>query len=175
MTARPASASVSRLLELLELDQPRVVTRQDLERLARDAGVDWPTGVVLQRLRQRGWLLDLRTRGVWEFAPAARAGAYGGGDPLIELRATLARLRDAPFAAAAESAAYLLGYASRRPHPDVVSVPAGVTIPPALRGYRVVRWAVRVPLEKRDELPVWSVCSLGVGARGVRAFRREPG
>jgi hypothetical protein len=73
------------------------------------------------------------------------------------------------------AAAYLLGYASRRPHPDVVSVPAGVTIPPALRGYRVVRWAVRVPLEKRDELPVWSVCSLRVGARGVRAFRREPG
>jgi hypothetical protein len=160
MTARPASASLSRLLELLELDQPRVVTRRDLDRLARDAGVDWPTGVILQRLRQRGWLLDLRTRGVWEFAPAARAGAYGAGDPLIELRATLARRPDAPFAAAAESAAYLLGYAGRRPHLDVVSVPAGVTVPPALRVYRVVRWAVRVPLERRDELPVWSPCTL---------------
>jgi len=160
MTARPASASLSRLLELLELDQPRVVTRQDLERVARDAGVDWPAGAVLQRLRQRGWLLDLKTRGVWEFAPAARAGAYGAGDPLIELRATLARRPDAPFAVGAESAAYLLGYASHRPHPDVVGVPAGVTMPPALRGYRIVRWTPRTPLVALDGLPVWPVCGM---------------
>ena len=160
MTVRSVSASVSRLLELLELDQPRVVTRDDLERLARDSGVGWPGEVALQRLRERGWLLDLKTRGVWEFAPAARAGAYGAGDPLIELRATLARRPDAPFAVAAESAAYLLGYASRRPHPDVVSAPRGVTLPPALRQYRVVRWVAHVQLAEHDKLPVWPPSSL---------------
>jgi len=160
MTARSASASVGRLLEVLELDQPRVVTRADLERLAHDAGVGWPGEVALQRLRERGWLLDLKTRGVWEFAPAARAGAYGAGDPLIELRATLARRPDAPFAVAAESAAYLLGYTSRRPHPDVVSAPPGVTPPPALQEYRIVRWAPRVRLVSREDLPVWSASSL---------------
>jgi len=94
--------------------------------------------VVLQRLRERGWLLDLKTRGVWEFEPAARGGAYGAGDSLIELRATLARRPDAPFAVAAESAAYLLGYASRRPTREVVSAPAGVTVPPALRAHRIL-------------------------------------
>lgn len=136
------------------------MTRHDVEELAHAAGVRWPTNVVLQRLRQRGWLLDLKTRGVWEFAPAARAGAYGAGDPLIELRATLARRNGAPFAVAAESAAYLLGYAGRRPQPEAVSAPAGTTVPPALRDYRVVRWTVRSPLERREDLPVWGVATL---------------
>ena len=75
MTARASTRSLSRLLEVLELEQPRVVTRRDLEEWAREADIRWPTNVVLQRLRERGWLLDLKTRGVWEFAPAARAGA----------------------------------------------------------------------------------------------------
>jgi len=160
MTARSSTPSLSRLLELLELEQPRVVTRQDLEDWAREAGIAWPINVVLQRLRQRGWLLDLKTRGAWEFAPAARAGAYGAGDPLIELRATLARRPGAPFAVAAESAAYLLGYASRRPAREVVGAPAGLTVPPALRAYRVVRWAPGAPLTERESLPVWSTTTL---------------
>jgi len=160
MTARSSTPALGRLLELLELEQPRVVSREDLEEWAREAGITWPMNVVLQRLRERGWLLDLKTRGVWEFAPAARAGAYGVGDPLIELRATLARRPEAPFAIAAESAAYLLGYASRRPAREVVSVPAGVTVPPALRAYRVVRWAARAPLAERESLPVWGPTTL---------------
>jgi len=160
MTGRPSTPALSRLLELLELEQPRVVTRDGLEEWAQEAGVHWPINVVLQRLRERGWLLDLKTRGVWEFAPAARAGAYGAGDPLIELRATLARRPGAPFAVAAESAAYLLGYASRRPTREVVGAPAGLTVPPALRAYRVVRWAPRAPRVGRESLPVWSPTTL---------------
>lgn len=160
MTARASTRSLSRLLEVLELEQPRVVTRHDLEDWAREADVRWPTNVVLQRLREHGWLLDLKTRGVWEFAPAARAGAYGAGDPLIELRATLARRPAAPFAVAAESAAYLLGYASRRPAREVVSAPVGVTVPPALRDYRAVRWTAKTPLAERESLPVWGPSTL---------------
>ena len=128
--------------------------------MAREAGIDWPTNVLLQRLRERGWLLDLKTRGVWEFAPAARAGAYGSGDPFIELRASLARRPDAAFAVAAESAAFLLGYASRQPVREVVSVPEGVTVPPALREYRVVRWRPRSLLLEREQLPVWAPSTL---------------
>jgi len=82
MTARSSTPSLSRLLELLEFEQPRVVSRESLEGWAREAGITWPINVVLQRLRERGWLLDLKTRGVWEFAPAARAGAYSAGDLL---------------------------------------------------------------------------------------------
>lgn len=152
--------SLSRLLELLELEQPHVVTREALKAWALEAGIHWPTDVVLQRLRERGWLLDLKTRGVWEFAPAARAGAYGAGDPLVELRATLARRPAAPFAVAAESAAYLLGYASRRPAREVVSAPVDASVPPALRSYRVVRWTVETPLVAREGLPVWSPSTL---------------
>ena len=136
------------------------MTRGELESYAQKAGVHWPANVLVQKLRDRGWLLDLKTRGVWEFAPAARAGAYGSGDPLIELRAALARRPGAPYAVAAESAAYLLGYASRRPDREVVSAPADLTIPPALRDYRVVRWQVLSPQVAREELPVWSSSTL---------------
>jgi hypothetical protein len=175
MTARPASPSLSRLLELLELEQPRVVTRGQLESLVREAGIKSPVDLVLQRLRERGWLLDLKTRGVWEFAPAARAGAYGSGDPLIELRATLARRQETGFAVAAESAAYLLSYASRRPDREVVSVPAGLIVPPALRAYRVVRWRARAPLLEREGLPIWGASTLVAGmAARPSSFRDWP-
>src|SRR5450756_517595 len=78
MTARPSTPSLSRLLELLELEQPRVVSRQRLEEWAQEAG----------------------------------------------------------------------------------SAPAGVTVPPALRAYRIVRWAPRAPLAERESLPVWSASTL---------------
>ena len=96
MTAAAESRSVpSRLagvVEALELDQPRVVTVADLEGLARSSGLSI-SGVALgYQLRRLGWLLPLRTRGVWEFAPAARAGRYSAGDRHIELRA--ARISD---------------------------------------------------------------------------------
>jgi len=173
MTARPASPSLSRLLELLELEQPRVVTRAQLDGLVAEAGVESPASLVLQRLREGGWLLDLKTRGVWEFAPAARAGAYGSGDPFIELRATAARRRESEFAVAAESAAYLLGYASRRPDREAVSAPPGVTVPPALRAYRIVRWRARAPLAERDRLAVWSASTLIVGMAAKPASFRD--
>ena len=160
MTVRHSTRSLGRLLEVLELEQPRVVSRSDLEAWSHEAGVKWPVRVVLQRLRERGWLLNLKTRGVWEFAPAARAGAFGSGDPLIELRATLRRDRSAPFVVAAESAAHLLGYASRRSAREAIAAPAGVTVPPALRAYRVVRWSNRVPALEREQLPVWSPSTL---------------
>ena len=160
MTARDVTKALAPLLQQLELEQPRVVTKAALESLATSAGVDWPVEVVVRRLREAGWLLDLKTRGVWEFAPAARAGAFGSGDPLVELRATLARKAGSPLAVAAESAAYLLGLASRRPDRDVVGAPAGVRTPRALRDLRVVHWVPRTELVAKDGLPVWSVTTL---------------
>lgn len=160
MTIRNASATLAPLLERLELEQPRVVSRNDLELWSREAGIEWPIRVVYQRLRQKGWLLDLKTRGVWEFAPAARAGAYGSGDPLIELRATLHKDPTAPFSVGAESAAYLLGYAGRRPAVEVIAVPPTVRVPPALRDYRLARWNAHDTPQSRDGLPVWSASTL---------------
>jgi hypothetical protein len=160
MTTRTVTHALAPLLEALELERPRVVTRDDLERFAHEAGVAWPVASVVQRLREQGWLLDLRTRGVWEFAPAARAGAYGSGDPFIELRATLRRDPVAAYVVAADSAAYLLGYSSRRPSRDVIAAPHGVTVPPALREYRTVRWRTASAATRRDDLPVWTASTL---------------
>lgn len=120
----------------------------------------WPTHLIAQRLRERGWLLPLETKGVWEFAPAARAGAFGSGDRLIELRAVLARDPSAPYSVAAESAAYLLGLSSRLPDTEVVGAPEGVRPPKSLGSLRLVRWKPALALVERQGLPVWSAATL---------------
>lgn len=160
MTGRTTPSGLAPLVELLELEQPRVITAPQLTALAREAGITWPTYLVAQRLRERGWLLTLAAKGVWEFAPAARAGAFGSGDPLIELRAVLARSPSAPYAVAAESAAYLLGLTSRRPEPEVVGAPGTVRLPKSLSALRIVRWGPAVSLLLRDDLPTWAPATL---------------
>lgn len=160
MTARTIPQGLAPLLELLELEQPRVVTATQLAKWAEDTAVTWPPDLLIRRLRERGWLLDLTTKGVWEFAPASRAGAFGSGDPLIELRATLARDPSASYVVAAESAVYLLGLASRRPDPDVIGAPEGVRQPKALKALRIVRWRPASNPVTRDGLPTWGPSTL---------------
>ncbi len=160
MTVRTIPHGLAPLLELLELEQPQVVTAVQVADLSRQAGIEWPADLVVRRLRERGWLLPLATKGVWEFAPAARAGAFGLGDPLVELRAVLARDSDAPYAVAAESAAYVLGMASRHPEPECIGAPPGVRPPKSLATFRIVRWEPQVPMAAREGLPVWSPATL---------------
>ncbi|MGV8084549.1 MAG: type IV toxin-antitoxin system AbiEi family antitoxin [Coriobacteriia bacterium] len=160
MTGREVTKTLAPLLQELELEQPRVVTKVELRSLADAAGITWPIEVAVRRLRERGWLLDLKTRGVWEFAPAARAGSFGSGDPLIELRAVLARDSRVPFAVAGESAAYLLGLTSRRPDREVVGAPEGIRLPRALSAMRAVHWVPRTKPADKDGLPVWSISTL---------------
>jgi len=155
MTARSVPSRLASLLELLELEQPQVVTSGQMDTLSREAGIDWPTDLVIRRLRERGWLLPLITKGVWEFAPAARAGAFGSGDPLIELRAVLARDPDAPYLVAAESAGYTLGLSSRRPNVECVSAPPANRLPKSLKTLRVVRWEPKTLPLIREGLPTW--------------------
>lgn len=154
--SRNISKSLAPLLELLELEQPRVVTTSDLAEAAAEVGLQWAARDIARRLLEKGWLLPLKTRGVWEFAPAARAGAIGAGDPFIELRATLRRRPDAPFAVAAESAAYLLGLSGRQPDPEVIAAPPATRIPDALSEFRLVRWQPKAALLTKDGLPTWS-------------------
>ena len=173
MTTRAIPSSLAPLLQQMELEQPRVVSTSDLCAWVVEAGVTWPVDVVVRRLRERGWLLDLKTRGVWEFAPAARAGAYGSGDPLIELRATLERNPHAPFIVAEESAAYLLGLTSRRPSREVIGAPPGVSIPTALESYRIARWTPSATPVERDGLPVWTVSTLIASMAAVPSNFRD--
>ncbi|MDZ4177874.1 MAG: type IV toxin-antitoxin system AbiEi family antitoxin [Coriobacteriia bacterium] len=161
MTAtRSVSKTLAPLVQQMELEQPRVVTRAQLESWASIVGLDWSIQVTVRRLREAGWLLDLKTRGVWEFAPGARAGAFGSGDPLIELRATLAHRSSLPLSVGAESAAYLLGLVSRRPDTEVIGAPEGVRLPKGLTGMRLVYWTPMARQVVKDGLPIWSVETL---------------
>ncbi|GMQ93329.1 MAG: hypothetical protein BMS9Abin12_0806 [Acidimicrobiia bacterium] len=169
LSQRSVPRSVAPILEALELEQPVLVTLERLEALTVETGIEVSGSVAARLLRERGWLLPLRTTGVWEFAPGARAGAIGGGDPFIELRA---RLETRPLEAsiAAESAAWLQGLASRAPDPQAVGLRPGVRLPKSMDELRVVRWLPSVPTDVIDGLPVWSVSTLlaFMGARPDR-------
>ncbi|MCP4086458.1 MAG: hypothetical protein GY745_15590 [Actinomycetia bacterium] len=174
MTPRTVPRSVAPLLEALELDQPTFVTLSRLEELVAETELPTTATHAARLLRERGWLLPLRTSGVWEFAPGARAGAWGGGDPFIELRARLAT-RPIEVAVAAESAAWLHGLSTRAPAPHVIALPAGAKLPKSLEEFRVVRWAAADDLADLDGLPLWSVTTLlaFMGARPEK-FRDWP-
>ncbi len=160
MTMRSVTPAVAPVLERLELDQPVVVSRQDLDAARHATGSSTTTRYLIEELRTQGWLLALRTRGYWEFAPAARAGAIGAGDPHIELRAALRKWPDLPVALAAESAAWLLGLSARSPNRHAIAVPASFRVPPALGEYRVIRHAPRLDPQVSNGLPIWSVATL---------------
>src|ERR1700680_956577 len=98
-SARPTPPRLAAVVQYLELFQPGILTLQEIQHYLRELGMDDDPAKIARDLQRHGWLLPLRTRGRWEFAPAARAGALPSGDPLVELRATLQR-RDLPAAVA---------------------------------------------------------------------------
>jgi len=156
---RPVPRSVAPLLEALELDQPILVTLSRVDELITETGSPTSATHAARLLREHGWLLPLRTSGVWEFAPGARAGAWGGGDPFIELRARLAT-RPIEVAIAAESAAWLHGLSTRSPEPHVIALGPGANLPKSLDDFRVVRWTAADTVGDADGLPLWSVTTL---------------
>ncbi|MEX0620685.1 MAG: type IV toxin-antitoxin system AbiEi family antitoxin [Acidimicrobiia bacterium] len=175
MTSRSAPSSVANVLSELELEQPQVVTKRRLAELARRAGVTLPVSAVAERLQRHGWLLPLRTRETWEFAPGSRAGPIGSGDPFIEVRATLARRPEFAVAVAYESSAWIHRLTSRIPAKHVLSIPQSESVPHALRDFRATRVQANLEPEQLQSLPVWRVESLVVliGARPA-AFRDWP-
>jgi hypothetical protein len=165
--ARSLTARLAPIVEELELEQPRVVTLAQITNIADRTSADGtPAGVreIAYELQRRGWLGRLRTMNTWEFLPGARAGAYGSGDRLIELRAQLAIKAQMSIALAMESAAVLQRLAQRTPEQEVVWLPVRHECPKALSRFRVVR--IDLPTEaidRVDQLPVWRVEALLVG------------
>jgi hypothetical protein len=165
--ARSLPARLAPIVEELELEQPRVVTLAQITELADRTGTGEASGEardIAYELQRRGWLGRLRTMNAWEFIPGARAGAYGSGDRLIELRAQLSIKPQMIIALAMESAAVLQRLAQRTPDQEVVWLPAQRERPKALSQFRVVH--VDLPVggtEYVDQLPVWSVEALLVG------------
>jgi AbiEi antitoxin C-terminal domain len=163
MQRRSVPASLAPVVEELELRQPAVVTRSLLTEILAQTQVSLPPAAAAERLVRLGWLLPLRTRGAWEFAPAARAGRYRAGDPWIELRALLAQSPDAPVAVAFESAVWELGYSSHQPDSPVLAHRQGWRPPPSL-SVRTVTFDWRVPAKTVRGLPVWTQATILVAA-----------
>ena len=155
------------MVEQLELDQPRVVTMTELARIAVATGAcDSAAGAakLAYWLQDLGWLGSLRTKGVWEFNPGSRAGAFGSGDRFIEFRAQQAAHPDWPGVLAMESAASLLGLAQHIPGYEVVAIPRGFPVPKALSDWRSV--TINLPpvgLTISDDLPNWNLDGLLAG------------
>jgi len=157
---RSIPPALAPLVEQLELERPSIVSvRQIAELIARTA-MRTPTRVAIQRLAERGWLLPTSVRGVWEFAPGERAGAFSDGDPLLPLRAVLAAGPDTSGehrpSVALGSALWLHDLADRAPDTPEVAIPdsAPVSIP-LRRLCRVVHFSAHVPpVRKRGGLPV---------------------
>lgn len=163
MQTRPVSARLAPILEELELRQPVVVTRSLLAEILAQTQVPLRTEAAAERLVRLGWLLPLRTRGAWEFAPAARAGRYRAGDPWIELRALLAHYPNAPVAVAFESAVWELGHSSHQPDRPVLAHRRDWR-PPSSLGARAVTFDWRVPTKTVRGLPVWTEATILVAA-----------
>jgi hypothetical protein len=163
---RPVPSSLAPVVEGLELRQPVVVTRALLGDVAAEASVDLSVPVIAERLVRLGWLLPLRTRDAWEFAPAARAGPYRSGDPWIELRAMLAHDPEAPVAVAAESAVWELGHTARQPDKPVLAHRPGWRRPKSLgvRTLRTVSFDWHLPTAEVKGLPVWIEATIVVAA-----------
>ena len=94
---RAIPSRLGAVVEYLELFQPKILTADALGSYLRELGIRQDPAKVAHDLQRLGWLLPLRTKGRWEFAPGARAGALPSGDPFVELRATLQRRHDLPL------------------------------------------------------------------------------
>lgn len=176
--ARVIPTSMAPVVEQLELDGDLVVTADRLVEALRVVEGGAEPRQLAYELQRAGWLGSLRTRGAWEFLPAARGGAYGSGDRLIEFRAQHAVDPAWPGVLAMESAASVLGHAQRVPEREVVALPPGVVPPKALAGdWRVVTLMLPAAgIATVDCLPTWNLEGLIVGiATRPSAYQDMPG
>lgn len=164
MQTRRLPGSLAPVMEALELRQPKVVTRALLGEIAGQAGVRLDPDAVAERLVRLGWLLPLRKRDAWEFAPAARAGAIRSGDPWIELRALLEHDPSAPVAVGFESAVWELGYSTQQPTAPVLAHRRGWRPPRSLGGVRAITYEWRLPSGNSRGLPLWQPATVVVAA-----------
>lgn len=151
IAARTIPPSFAPILEHLELEQASIVTLDEISRVARDQDIHTPAKIIAHRLAQLGWLLPTGVRGIWEFAPADRAGPISSGDPFLPLRALLASDDHTGATVALGSALWCLDLVDRAPDRHEVAVPPRTPIPAVLqRNYRVVRFEPRLaPLAVR--------------------------
>jgi hypothetical protein len=160
---RTLPASLSTIVEQLELDQPLVVTVSDLARFAETGGIASSPKLIAERLRERGWLLPTATPGVFEFAPGAHAGPIGHGNPFLELIAALAKRPDLGLAVCLSSASWAHGFLDRSPDRLEVASPSRTGIPAGLATRsRVVVFDAQLPPISLRGAPVHRPATIAV-------------
>jgi len=152
---RSIPPSLAPVLEDLELERPRVVATREIASIAARHGIRTPAKLIAHRLAERGWLLSTGVRGVWEFAPAERAGAYSDGGSLLALRAVLVNKPPVRPALALGSALWWHNLSERAPDLHEVAVPAGASVSAAIqRNFRVVRFKPNLQPREVQGVPV---------------------
>ena len=169
---RSVPSSLAGVVQELELRQPAVVTRDLLSEIASSAESHLDPEILADRLVRLGWLLPLRKRDAWEFAPAARAGRYGAGDPWIELRALLQHDPNAPVVVACESAVWELGHTSHQPTLPVLAHRRGWRPPQSLDA-RTVTFDWRLDALRVRGLPLWREATVVVAAAHRPSAQRD--
>ena len=154
------SRSIPRLLaplvELLELEQAKIVTIAQLATMLRSLQLPTSPAKAAYRLRERGWLLPTGVRGAYEFAPGERAGPISQADALMSVRAVLAEERGVRLAAALGTALALNNLTDRAPDIPELALPKDQKIPRPLRGtdVRIVRFEWSLPALLVQGVPV---------------------
>jgi predicted transcriptional regulator of viral defense system len=152
---RSIPSYLSKIIQHLELEKPELVTRGYLGGLIKEFDVKVPVDRVIQKLSAEGWLLRTGVQGVWEFAPAERAGPFSIGSPFLQLRALLKKKPGMPVCVALSSAMWLHDFADRLPSKVEVSLPHNEYAPVVLkRHYRIVRYEARLKPTMINEVPV---------------------
>jgi hypothetical protein len=159
---RLITPSLAAIVEQLELEQTRLITRQHLKNLwDSEATLNTSLTELVRHLKTQGWIVPSGVRGVYEFVPGSRAGRYPSRDPLQPLRAALAHSNGLKVAVALGSALALLNIADRGPDRPEVAVARGSKPPRGLsQRMRVVHYDWRLPTTLIDGLPVHQAATI---------------
>jgi hypothetical protein len=122
-TTRPLTPGLAPIVEELALAAGQLVTLEDIEAARQRIGSPIAGKIIAARLKNRGWLLPVGPRGVYEFAPSADLAALLRRDPLRALRAALVRRPDLAAGLTFRSAAWAHGFTDSAPfRPEVATV-----------------------------------------------------
>ena len=161
---RSLPAGLAPIVSDLELEQPVIVTLDQIADLAESNSIATLPRIVAKRLRDTGWLLATEIAGVYEFAPGAHAGPIGHGDPFITVRAAVARYTNLEPVVVGVAAMWAQGFVDRLGAVDIAVAP-GIPIPAAVgRALGVTRFRPALSPERSRGVSVVSPTSVLVHA-----------
>lgn len=85
--ARSIPKYLAPIIEELELNQPELLTIDDIQEYANVVGLTVKVTRIVFELKSHGWLLATAAKGVYEFSPGANAGQYSKGGYFLDIKA----------------------------------------------------------------------------------------